>query len=168
MIHSPQITLGKIIGVFGVQGWVKVFSYTDPISNILNYSPWQIVQCGQSRTIRVCEGQMHGKSIIARLETCEDREMAIQFLGAEIAIYREQLPPIGKGEYYWADLMGLTVLNREGITLGQVDHLLKTGANDVLVVKGEKEHLIPFLLDQVVLEVDLVGGQLQVDWDAEF
>lgn len=168
MTSSPRITLGKIVGIFGIQGWVKVFSYTDPISNILNYSPWQIIQRGQSQTIQVCEGQVHGKSIIARLESCKDRESAAQFLGAEVAIYREQLPPIGEHEYYWTDLIGLTVINQEGTVLGQVEHLLQTGANDVLVIRGQKEHLLPFLLDQVILKVDFENSQLQVDWDAEF
>jgi 16S rRNA processing protein RimM len=78
------------------------------------------------------------------------------------------LPPAPEGEYYWTDLIGLTVINREGVTLGQVDHLLETGANDVLVVKGERERLIPFLLELVVLEVDLAQRMLRVDWEEDF
>jgi 16S rRNA processing protein RimM len=116
----------------------------------------------------VCEGQAHGKGIIARLESIHDRDEAARLLGAEIAVNREQLPPAPEGEYYWADLIGLTVQNHKGITLGQVDHLLETGANDVLVVKGDRERLIPFLLEQVILDVDLAQRLLRVDWDEDF
>jgi 16S rRNA processing protein RimM len=160
--------IGRISGLYGVRGWVKVFSYTSPITNILNYSPWQLCQHGQWRTLSVCEGRAHGKGIIARLESIPDRDEAARLLGAEIAVNREQLPPAPEGEYYWTDLIGLTVINREGVTLGQVDHLLETGANDVLVVKGERERLIPFLLELVVLEVDLAQRMLRVDWEEDF
>lgn len=168
MSEPTRIVLGKISGLYGVQGWMKIFSYTRPIANILNYSPWQLCQYGQWQTVSVGEGKTHGKGIIARLETIHDRDEAAGLLGADIAIYREQLPPTQENEYYWADLIGLTVINQEGITLGQVDYLLETGANDVLVLRGERERLIPFLLDQVVIEVDLAQHQLRVDWDADF
>ncbi len=160
--------IGHISGLYGVRGWVKIFSYTRPIKNILNYSPWQLGQNGQWQTISVSEGRAQGKGIIARFESINDRDQASRLLGAEIAVERQQLPQPSDGEYYWADLIGLTVINREGITLGQVDHLLETGANDVLVLKGERERLIPFLLEQVVLDVDLAQSVLRVDWGADF
>ncbi len=163
-----RVVIGRISGFYGVHGWVKVFSYTTPITNILNYWPWQLCLHGQWQTVSVCEGQAHGKGIIARLEAIQDRNEAARLLGAEIAVDREQLPPTSKGEYYWADLVGLTVQNCEGVILGQVDYLFETGANDVLVVKGERERLIPFLLEQVVLEVDLAQRVLWVDWDEDF
>jgi len=165
---STRITLGKIVGLFGLRGWVKVFSYTNPVTNIFNYSPWQLGQRGQWQPVKVSEGQAHGKGLIARFETCQDRALATSFLGAEIAINREQLPPPRENEYYWADLIGLTVINQDQICLGEVDHLLATGANDVLVLKGDRERLIPFLLDQVILKIDLTQRLLQVDWDADF
>jgi 16S rRNA processing protein RimM len=160
--------IGRISGLYGVRGWVKIFSYTRPIKNILNYSPWQLGQHGQWQTISVSEGRVQGKGIIAHLESINDREQASRLLGAEIAVERQQLPQPAKGEYYWADLIGLTVINREGITLGQVDHLLETGANDVLVLKGERERLIPFLLESVILDVDLTQSVLRVDWGVDF
>jgi len=163
-----RITIGRISGLYGVRGWVKIFSYTHPIKNILNYSPWQLGQHGQWQTISVSEGRSQNKGIIARLESINDRDQASRLLGAEIAVERQQLPQPSEGEYYWADLTGLTVINREGITLGQVDYLLETGANDVLVLKGERERLIPFLLEQVVLDVDLAQSVLRVDWEADF
>lgn len=169
MSEQPaRILLGRISSLYGVRGWVKVFSYTSPIINILNYSPWQLYQQGQWQTVSVCEGKAHSKGIIARLESSHDCDNASRLLGADIAINRDQLPHTPEGEYYWVDLIGLTVINREGITLGQVDHLLETGANDVLVLKGERERLIPFVLNSVVLDIDLAQRVLRVDWDADF
>jgi len=165
---DKRVIIGRINGLYGVRGWLKVFSYTSPITNILNYSPWHLYQHGQWRTVSLSEGQAHGKGIIVRLETIHNRDEAARLLGSDIAINREQLPPTAKGEYYWADLIGLTVVNRENVALGQVDHLLETGANDVLVVKGERERLIPFLLEQVVVDVDLAQKVLRVDWDEDF
>ena len=163
-----RIMIGRISGLYGVRGWVKIFSHTRPIKNILNYSPWQLGKNGQWQTISISEGRVQGKGIIAHLESIDSREQAASLLGAEIAVDRQQLPQPAKDEYYWADLIGLTVINREGITLGQVDHLLETGANDVLVLKGERERLIPFLPKQVILEVDLAQSVLRVDWGADF
>ena len=169
MSEQPtRVLLGRISGLFGVQGWVKVFSYTSPIINILNYSSWQLCQQGQWQAMSVCEGKAHGKGIIARLDSIHDRDEATRLIGADIAVDREQLPQTAGDEYYWTDLIGLTVINREGITLGQVDYLLETGANDVLVIKGERERLIPFVLSHTVLDIDLVQRVLQVDWDVHF
>lgn len=167
--QSTRIILGQINGLYGVRGWVKVFSYTNPITNLLNYSPWQLCQHGHWQTLSVHEGKKHGKGIIARLESNHDcRDKVAGLVGADIAVWRSQFPIINKDEYYWADLVGLTVINHKGITLGQVDYLLETGANDVLVLKGKRECLIPFLLERVILEVDLVGRVLRVDWEEDF
>ncbi len=163
-----RIMIGRISGFYGVRGWVKIFSHTRPIENILNYLPWQLGKNGQWQTISISEGRVQGKGIIAHLESIDSREQAAHLLGAEIAVDRQQLPQPPNDEYYWADLIGLTVINRQGITLGQVDHLLETGANDVLVLKGERERLIPFLPKQVILDVDLAQSVLQVDWEADF
>lgn len=150
-----------------MRGWVKVFSYTDPLTNILNYSTWQLCQRGQWQTVTVAEGQLHNHGIIAQLVGCQDRDQALAFVGADIAVDREQLPPLPPGEYYWHDLVGLTVLNRDGISLGQVTHLLATGANDVLIVSGDRERLIPFLPEQIIDAVDLEQKLLHVDWDLD-
>ena len=84
--------------------------------------------------------------------------------GADVAVHRRQLPAAEAGRYYWVDLIGLSVVNREGIALGTVIALMETGANDVLVVQGERERLIPFVLGRVVLDVDLEAGVIEVDW----
>lgn len=165
---SKPVIIGQINGLYGVYGWIKVFSYTNPMTNILNYSPWHLYQQGQWQKVTVCEGQAHNKGIIARLDAIRDRDEAARLLGVDIAIDREQLPSAPVGEYYWTDLVGLTVINSENIILGPVDHLLETGANDVLVLKSERERLIPFVLDQIVLEVDLNRRVIRVDWDADF
>jgi 16S rRNA processing protein RimM len=168
MSAEKRIIIGKLNGLYGIRGWVKVFSYASPITQILEYSSWQLCQKGQWQTLSICEGKAHGKGIIARLESSHDRDEAARLLGADIAIFRSQLPPAPKGEYYWNDLIGFSVINHDGITLGTVDHLLETGANDILVLKGEKEYLIPFVLVKVILEVNLTQRIIRVDWDKDF
>lgn len=145
-----------------------MYSHTKPLENILRYAPWQLEQHGQWREVKLAEGKPHGKGIIARIEGCEDRDAAAQFIGAEIAVTREQLPPPRKGEYYWVDLVGAQVTNQQDILLGEVTAWIETGANDVIVVKGtERERLIPFLIPQVILSVDVPAKQIRVDWDAD-
>lgn len=165
---EEMIPLGRISGLYGVRGWVRVYSYTDPRHNILNYSPWYLRRQGQWQPRAVVEGRAHGKGIVARLADCADRDAAADLLDMEIAIRRDQLPEPAPGDYYWTDLIGLEVINAEGEVLGRVDHLLETGANDVLVVQGDRERLIPYLWGSVVSRVDLAEGRLYVDWDPDF
>jgi 16S rRNA processing protein RimM len=151
-----------------VRGWVRVYSYTRPRDNILRYNPWYIQRGGSWEEWPLAEGGQHGKGVIARLESCDDRDQARALMGCEIGIRRAQLPAAAPGEYYWSDLQGMKVVTLEGESLGTVDHLFETGANDVLVVKGERERLIPFVLNQVVVAVDLEAGEIRVDWDKDF
>jgi 16S rRNA processing protein RimM len=159
-----RVIVGQIRGLYGVRGWVKVFSYTDPITNIINYSPWFVNQ----KMFAVSQAKAHGKGIIAKFESINDRDEAVTLLGAELAIDHEQLPATATDEFYWHDLIGLTVINHEGITFGKVESLIATGANDVLVVSGERERLIPFVMNDVILEVNLVEATLLVNWDVDF
>lgn len=167
-MQSERIILGKVAGVYGVRGWVKIFSETQPKENIFSYSPWQIKLNGQWQSVKVVEGKPHGKGLVAHLESYDDRELARQLTGAEIAIDKSQLLDADEGEYYWADMIGLKVVTLDGQGLGQVDHLFETGANDVVVVKGERERLIPFVQGQYIIEIDLEAGVMRVDWDSEF
>lgn len=161
-----MLVLGRISGVYGVRGWVKVFSDTAPRENILTYKPWYL---GAARTeCRLAEGRRHGKGLVARIDGCEDRDRAAALVGREIAVRREQLPPPRAGELYWVDLEGLAVETLDAIPLGRVDHLFATAANDVLAVKGERERLLPFIWGQVIREVDFEGGRIRVDWDPDF
>jgi len=167
--NSDYLNAGEISGVFGVKGLVKVYSFTEPRENILKYSPWLLQKNNQTREIKVTNGQRHGKAIVAQLDGIVDRDEALGLIGAKILIRKEQLPKPKPGEYYWADLVGLRVETESGVKLGKVDHLLETGANDVLVVHdGETERLIPFIQQQTVLRVDLDAGLMIVDWDPDF
>ena len=170
MSAEPEgmLVLGRISGLYGVQGWVKIYSFTDPRENILHYGRWRLLRNGQWQTAKVVEGKRHGKGVIARLDLFDDRERAREYIGAEIAVPRDALPPLPFGEYYWADLEGLRVETVEGVDLGVVDHLMETGANDVLVVEGERTRLVPFVQGSVVTSVDLDSGVIRVDWDPEF
>lgn len=167
---SDKLVVGRISGLFGVRGWVKIFSYTDPRTAILELGPWYVGVEGQWRRHPLAEGKRHSKGVIARLEGVEGRDTAARLLGAEIAIERDQLPEAGPTEFYWADLVGLSVETLEGVPLGRVDHLIETGANDVLVVHAEdgRERLLPFVREEVIREVDLQTGVIRVDWDPEF
>lgn len=173
---DEKLILGKISGVYGVKGWVKVHSDTEPREGITEYSPWYLRQGshgeGEWRQVRVEQGRRHAKTVIAKLEHVDDRDAAMLLTGAVIAISAEQLPALGKAEFYWRDLVGLRVINTKGIELGTVRRMLETGANDVLVVsdntRGGKEHLVPWTPGNAVLDVDLEHGQIRVDWDEDF
>lgn len=160
--------MGRIGGLFGVKGWVKLLSYTEPRTALFDYQPLYLAEGDNWRPIELEQSQSHGKGLIAKLAGVDDRDTAAALSGREIAIHREQLPSPASGEYYWADLQGLRVVTVDGVELGRVDHLFSTGANDVLVVRGERERLIPFLRDQVIHGVDLDAGTIRVDWDPAF
>ncbi|WP_207063650.1 ribosome maturation factor RimM [Motiliproteus sp. SC1-56] len=168
------VTLGKVTSVYGVRGWVKIYSHTEPMDNILSYSPWQIKLEGRWQAVEVEQGKRHGKGLVAKLAGSEDREQARRYCGAEIAVERSRLPGLAPGEFYWHQLEKLNVVTESGEKLGRVDHLIPTGSNDVLVVKGNaesvdrRERLIPYLPEQVVKEINLETGTIRVDWDPEF
>jgi len=132
------------------------------------YRPWYLRRDSDWQPRQLAEGKRHGKGVIARLADCEDRDQALALMNCEIGVQRDQLPATKPGEYYWQDLLGLDVVTLQDEPLGKVDHLLETGANDVLVVQGEREHLIPFVLDRIVKRVDLQAGVIQVDWDKDY
>lgn len=168
MSARKDINVGRISGVFGVKGWLKVFSFTDPRENILSYSPWLLKKGGEIKQLDVIDGSLHGKAIIAWLDGIDDRDQAAGLIGWEIFITHDQLPKTTEGEYYWSDLIGLKVETVDGVPLGVVGSLLETGANDVLVVQGERERAIPFLQGQTIINIDLDAGSIIVDWDPEF
>ena len=166
--ERKRIVIGKIGGPFGVKGWIKLLSHTEPRDKIVEYSPW-LVKSGEGwKEWEVAEGHAHGKGVIARLEGVTDRDQAMALMGAEIAMWRDQLGETKPGQYYWVDLVGLEVRLEAGRPLGKVEGLMATGANDVLVVMGERERLIPFIQGQVVKSVDLGAGTIVVDWDPDF
>ena len=145
------LVMGRVSGIFGIGGWIRVFSYTTPRSNILTYSPWYLNRAGQWDRRELLDGRSHGKGILARIEGCGDRDQAAELMASTIAVHRSQLAPTRPGEFYWNDLKGLRVDNADGVELGRIDHLFETGSNDVIVVKG-----------------DLDAGLMLVDWEADF
>lgn len=165
---DSRIALGRITGAFGVRGWVKVESYTQPPEQILEFPVWRAdLPGGGTRNLRHLEGRRHGKGLVARLEGIEDRDQAMTLARQELWIERRELPALKAGEHYQADLVGLEVVNLEGRVLGLVDHFLETGANAVMVVIGEKEHWLP-MVSRHVQRVDLGQRRITVDWDPDF
>ncbi|MHB1947091.1 MAG: ribosome maturation factor RimM [Gammaproteobacteria bacterium] len=162
---DKYIIVGQIGATYGVRGWLKILSYTEEISNILDYNPWYLEDKTGWKPIQVEDGQNHGKGIIAKITGYNNPEDARLISGKKIAILRSQLPELSNNEYYWSDLKGLTVIDQHGVNLGKVIYLMATGANDVLVVKGTKEHAIPYLPGKVVKSIDLAKGEMHVDWE---
>ena len=142
-----------------------MYSYTEPREAVLNYDRWLLSGKDGWQEATVAEGQRHGKTVIVRIDGCDDRDQAAKLIGTEIGVPREELPETTGDQYYWSDLEGLRVVNRDGTELGKVNYLLETGANDVMVLKGETERLIPFVMDKVVINVDLDEGRIEVDWE---
>ncbi|MBS98692.1 MAG: ribosome maturation factor RimM [Oceanospirillaceae bacterium] len=172
--EEDVVTLGRFTSTYGVKGWIKVYSYTEPMENILTYSPWLVRLDGRWTELKRVGGKKHGKGLVARLDKVESPEQARLYTNLEIAVPKTELPQLESGEYYWSQLENLLVYTESGVLLGRVDHLMETGANDVLVVKGtedsidREERLLPWLPDQVVKEIDLDSGIMRVDWDPEF
>jgi 16S rRNA processing protein RimM len=167
--EETLLHVGKISGVFGIKGWVKVFSFTGYREDILQYSPWILKKNATTKIVEVIAGQLQNQLVVAQIKGIDDRNVAETLIGWEIFVEKSQLPAAKENEYYWSDLIGLEVENTEGVVLGVIDNLLETGANDVIIVQGEeRQHAIPFLQPQIVLEVDLATRKMRVDWDADF
>ena len=161
------LCVGHILGAQGIQGWIRVFSNTSPRENILGYSPWLIEQDGELVKVNI-KGRLQGKHVLARLDGIEDRNQAESLAGCELYIQAEQLPRLEAGEFYWSDLIGLEVETLNAEPLGVIEAMMETGADDVMVLQGERERLIPFVMDEIVTEVDLENRRLVVDWSAEY
>jgi 16S rRNA processing protein RimM len=162
------ITLGRIAGVFGVKGWLKIHSYTDPRDNIVAFDTWTLERDGRHTRVAVEAGRRHGAGVVVKLAGVDDRDAAQACVGADVLVERSALPECAPGEYYWADLEGLEVRTPTGEMLGRVDHLLATGSHDVLVLEGTPARLIPFVLGTVIRTVDLEGGVIVADWAADY
>jgi 16S rRNA processing protein RimM len=165
--HDEAVCVGHILGAQGIKGEVRVFSNTDPRENIVDYSPWQVEIDGQLKTVEV-SGRLQGKNVVANIVGVGDRDQATALTGCKVYILQEQLPPLENDEYYWSDLIGMQVKSMQAETLGTVDSMMETGASDVMVVKGDRERLIPFVMKDIVQEIDLVKKQMIVDWQADY
>ena len=165
---ARPVILGRISGLYGVRGWVKVYSYTEPRETLLEYSNWLVGGPGAWTALEVAEARTHGRTLVARFAATEDRDAAAAYVGADVAVPRESLPATEEGEYYWSDLEGLEVRHRDGRILGRVSRMLGTGAHDVMAVCAEgqdREILVPFVPGEFVVAVDLDNGVIDVDWE---
>ncbi|HEX5488695.1 MAG TPA: ribosome maturation factor RimM [Rhodanobacteraceae bacterium] len=168
--RSGYVLLGRIVGVHGVHGAVKLESFTEPRLAIFNYKPWLLErESGQFEEVAEAHGHAQGKGMVATLAGVGDRDAAAAWIGARIWIPRDALPEPEAGEYYQTDLEGLQVLNTAGELLGTVSHLFDNGAHDVLMVRDAagRERLVPYVADRYVKSVDLDAGRIVVDWDKD-
>ncbi len=165
---SKPVVIGRLCGLYGIQGWLKVYSYTQPREGVFSYQPWQLTGQEVQQVSEIASWRWQGKGLIVKLAGIDERATAARLVDSDISVAREALPPAAEDEYYWADLEGLRVVTREGVVLGQVDYLFDNGANDVLVVRGERLRMLPFDLDQVIRRIDLTAQEMEVDWDPQF
>jgi 16S rRNA processing protein RimM len=163
------IVVGKISGVYGVRGWLRVYSHTEPRENILNYKTWYLEQRGEWIPYQLIDGRKHGKGIVVELSSVDDRDKAATILQRKVAIKIDELPLLEEGEYYWRDLIGLTVQDLNAVIFGKVVDLMETGSNDVLIVREkDEEYLIPYIPGDVIHKVDMENSTIIVDWDREY
>lgn len=169
MNPEQHVVLGRVAGVFGVQGQVRVESWTSPFDNLRRYNPWLIGRAGEYRSYPVEEVAVLGQRLVARLRDVNDRDEARRLFNADIAVPVAQLEDLPEGEYYWFQLKGLRVVNTQGDDLGGIDDLFDTGAHNVLVVRDDKrERLIPYIKGEVVRRVDLSAGVVEVEWESDW
>lgn len=164
-----MVIMGRIAAAHGIRGWIKVQTFTEYVDSLLDYRTWWIGhEQGPWREVKALECEVHGKTLVAQLPDCPDRNAAEKLKGLLIAVPRGSLPEQDEGEYYWSDLIGLAVVNEAGVSLGTVANLLETGANEVLSVRGDGgEILIPFVAS-AIKQVDLKNRTILVDWSAEY
>ncbi len=175
--RSNLINVGRVSGVFGVKGWVKINSSTEPKENILEYKPWWLKTRHGVKALEVAESKVRNDDLVVRFKGVDDRDQAAQYSLVDVAVERAQLPELESGDYYWDQLMGLTAISEyDGAQyeLGTVSRLLETGANDVLVISAtensidDRERLVPYVFQHYVTKVDLDAGEIRVAWDPEF
>jgi 16S rRNA processing protein RimM len=159
--------MGRIAAPFGVKGWIKVQPYSEDPGTLMDFASWRIGRGTEQAHYTVETVQDHGNALIAKLAGVDDREAAFALRGQDVSVAKTALPAPKDNEFYWSDLIGLKAVNREGIELGRVDSLMETGAHDVLVIKGTREHLIPFVA-QFVGRVDVSCGTIEVDWGEDY
>ena len=168
-----RVTLGRVAGVYGVKGWLRVTSFTRPVENLLNYSRWRLAREPEVE-VEVVEGRVHGRGVAVQLadaqgQTITDRDEAAKLVGASIQVERSELPALPKGQYYWVDLIGCKVETTAGEALGEVSDMTSNGAQDVMVVMdGKTERLIPFVQPNVVKKIDIDAGRIVCDWHADY
>lgn len=164
-----MVVMGRVAAAHGIRGWVKIQPYTEYLDSLQGFSSWWLgSENGPWNKVRVAHCEPHNKTLAAQFPDCTDRTAAEKLKGLLVAVPRSSLPAQDEGEYYWVDLIGLDVINEQGARLGKVDHLLETGANQVLsVLIDTRELLIPFVAS-VIKHVDVKGNVIRVDWSADY
>ena len=166
MENDKKVFIGKVTGVHGIKGWLKIQSFSSPPENILNYPSWIIANQGLEDFYLIEQGKKLNNKIIVKLEKIDDRTTAEFLINSKIQILRSDLPKLTNESYYWSDLEGLNVLNSEDNMIGKIESLIETGANDVMVVNGSKNKrvLIPFVMHEIIKEVNIELNFVKVDW----
>ena len=178
-----DVVVGLVSGLHGVQGALKIKSFCEPAEGIFKYRPWTLTRPEANASggllVKIAPEASAligvplkirgaGTSLAARFAEIEDRDQAARWLGSLISVPRSCLPKLGSGDYYWRDLMGLDVENLQGVTFGVIEAMMPTGSNDVMVVSGDRQRLVPYIPGQFVMNVELAAGKMIVDWDPEF
>ena len=166
--QANWVVIGRFGRPHGIKGFVTVHSFTDPRDNILGYTNWHAFLNNQWQPIKLLCVEVYSKAIVAQIEGYPERESVARLTNIEIAVHKEQLAELEPGEYYWHQLVGMSVVNQKGDLFGEVIEVMPTGANDVLVVQGEKRHLIPYLPGQFIIEINDSQRVITVDWDLDF
>jgi 16S rRNA processing protein RimM len=166
------VIMGRILAPYGVYGWLKVVPDTEMIDSLFHYDTWWIGKDSNWRKLDVVEAKIHNDVLVVKLQGIDDRDAAFACKGKQVAVPRDALPEAAENEYYWSDLIGLSVKNQQDIAFGEIIDVFETGANDVIVVSGKevaesRERLIPFTA-QTILDVNIEAKTMLVDWDAEF
>lgn len=171
---SDFVTVGRIGAAYGIKGWVKLISFTDPLGNILQHSDFIIADANNLHTIEIVQSRSQGKGFVAHIKGCDDRDKTRDFTGKDLLVEKSELPGLEKNTFYWYQLEGLKVVTLGGDYLGNVHHLIETGANDVLIVRptqdsiDDEERLIPYLTGRVIERVDLEQQLIEVDWEKDY
>jgi len=172
--QAQPIEMGKFGAVYGIKGWIKIHSYTDDAESIFKYKPLLMEFKGQLQEVTITEWKWHNKSFVAKLENYDVREEVQALVGVSLLVHETELPELEE-DFYWRDLIGCQVKTDKGYHLGAVTDMMETGSKDVLVVKansndafGQKERLIPFIKEQVILHVDIASKLIEVNWEPDF
>ncbi|REH37654.1 16S rRNA processing protein RimM [Paraperlucidibaca baekdonensis] len=172
--RESLIQVGHVHTAYGIKGWVWVMSRTDPIANIFSYGPWYLDRGGVLTEVDVLSSRPQAKGLVAHLAHCPDRNAADALFGAGIWVPKAALPTLEDDEYYWSELIDMTVVTEQDVLLGRIHAMMETGANDVIVVRAcegsldDQERLLPWLPGRVVRFVDRNQRRVRVDWDPTF
>ena len=166
--QANWIVIGRFGRPHGIKGFVTVHSFTEPRDNILRYTDWHVFLNNTWQPVKLLCVEVHNKAIVAQVDGYPERESVALLTNAEIAMQKDQLAVLEPGEYYWHQLIGMKVINLKGEHFGEVIEVMPTGANDVLVVMGERKYLIPYLPDQFIKDINDSLRVITVDWDMDF